>query len=169
MVESAAVPAPVDNRPSLIRRRLYIQEYLQFRYALLFVLLTAVGAVTGHVLPKLDTLLGSNLWPFRVFSLVLILFIIVEIIFLSLSFTHKNVGPIYNLRMYLEKAVEEKNLTGRVQFRQTDELHELAERINNLLDDEPAREYVHLGHGQPRCPRYRNQQRKSFRGGSVLR
>jgi|GEM_PF-5091531 len=124
MVESAAVPAPVDNRPSLIRRRLYIQEYLQFRYALLFVLLPAVGAVTGHVLPQLDTLLGSNLWPFRVFSLVLILFIIVEIIFLSLSFTHKNVGPIYNLRMYLEKAVEEKNLTGRVQFRQTDELNE---------------------------------------------
>ena len=52
MVESAVVSAPVDNRPSLISRRLYIQEDLQFRYALLFVLLTAVGAVTGYVLPN---------------------------------------------------------------------------------------------------------------------
>jgi methyl-accepting chemotaxis protein len=131
------MPEPTQSpKPVAFKRRTFrLFSELQLRYVTLFLLITALGAVVGHLLPRLDALLKSNLPPFRVVSLILLVMIIGGMTYISLFFTNKFAGPIYRLGRYLAEVRSAKNLSARLAFRRYDELHEIAGALNLLLDD----------------------------------
>jgi len=135
---------------SILRRKRYIIEKgLQFRYiGLVFALALIASLVTGwtvfatgwHFLgEKLASVYpqGRLVYVLRATNIALLrnLLLISPLIFiLGLLFSHKIAGPVYRISKTLND-ISNGDLSLRIRLREGDELVDLANTINNLVDN----------------------------------
>jgi len=137
------------SRPILRRRQYIIKKGLQFRYiGLVFGLALIASLVTGwtvfatgwHFLgEKLASVYpqGRLVYVLRATNLALIrnLLLISPLIFiLGLLFSHKIAGPVYRIEKTLGD-IAKGNLGLKIRLRDGDELVDLADMINNLVEN----------------------------------
>jgi len=128
------------------RRRRYLVEGFQLRYAgliiLLMLLVAAVGSYTAYFTSI--SLLGeklSNVYPqgrlvtilkqvnnILLFRWLLIMPLVVAV---SIWFSHKIAGPIYRIKQHLRQMAS-GDYTAKLSLRKNDELVDLSDIINNL-------------------------------------
>lgn len=136
-------------RPIWRRRKYIIKKGLQFRYiGLVFTLALIASVVTGwtvfatswHFLgEKLASVYpqGRLVYVLRATNLALIrnLLLISPLIFIiGLLFSHRIAGPVYRIGKTLED-ISKGNLGLRIKLREGDELVDLADTINNLMEN----------------------------------
>lgn len=77
-------------------------------------------------------LITSSLKP--VIFIVPMVFIILVLVFIYLIFvSHRTAGPLYHLRRAMER-VGKGDLSVRIQFRNNDEIHDVAESFNKMVE-----------------------------------
>lgn len=130
------------------RRKFFIDRQFQLKYMLLvvFLLLTYTGAfiVTLFIPQILPLAFNSSLQEqVRAAEILLIyhkniwpaLFIVIPLFgFASIFITHNIAGPVYRLKKKLEQMTS-GNFDGTLTLRKGDDLHDLAECVNNLSEE----------------------------------
>ena len=91
-----------------------------------------LGVESGRILEGLPNILLTNLG--LTFALLVPL-----MLFFGVQVTHRIAGPIYRFERFLDDVMEGKE-SGRCRIRDTDELHELCEKLNGAVDALRARE-----------------------------
>ena len=126
-----------DPRNYLIKKRM--QLGLTFRFLFLIILFTLFIAfevyiiiwpvVTGYISADLLSIVKYQIL-FRFFIFIVPVVIVIGI--MSIIFSHRIAGPIFNIEKKLNKLIEEKDVD-LIRLRKGDELKELAEMINKLI------------------------------------
>jgi methyl-accepting chemotaxis protein len=87
--------------------------------------------------PSGAELITSSLKP--IVFIVPIVFIILVLVFIYLIFvSHRTAGPLYHLRRAMER-VGKGDLSVHIQFRNNDEIHDVAESFNKMVEGLRAR------------------------------
>ena len=125
--------------PENKRKSYFIKPSYQFQAALTYVLGIILFSTTliafsytyfKSYLPNREEIISSFLWG----SIVITLFMILIMIFFSIIFTHKSVGPLLAFQSFLQKL--EKGEETELKLREGDhfkELEEIAKKIKNLM------------------------------------
>ena len=132
------------------RTQILIEPYQQLRFGLIFILINIVFAalicsVFGYFLwdiyeaiseyfkldPSQKTMTAEKfLWPLLMGLGVVALFVVTTL-FTSARYTHQIYGPLVSIRRFLDELLSSKK-PDPIRLRKTDQLHDLADRLNNL-------------------------------------
>lgn len=99
-----------------------------------FLLVSVVERVeTTGFAPSGAELITTSLKP--IIFIVPIVFVILVLVFMYLIFvSHRTAGPLYHLRRAMER-VGNGDLSVHIQFRNNDEIHDVAESFNKMVKD----------------------------------
>lgn len=138
------------EKPKKIRRRIYlIQKGFQLKYTgVILLFMFIVAWLVGYTIYYTGWLLMgeklANVYPqgrlvaiMRTINLTLLLRLVLItpfVVLLSVLMSHKIAGPLFRINRFL-RSVASGDLSARLTLRRGDELHDLAETINEMTSD----------------------------------
>ena len=81
-----------------------------------------------------EAVVSSLLWVFGIG----ILFVIIQLVLLTIFFSHKVAGPVYRFEMTCHDIID-GNYTGKIKLRKGDEMQNLATLLNEVIDQSRER------------------------------
>ena len=123
-----------------MRKYYYLKPNIQYAFTSAFTLLSAVEiALFTFLLYVFEHMNIHRSYDVLLYIRFSFIFIIVLVIsgfnfWFGMRLSHRIVGPMIQIQRILERVLQGK-YESRIQLRNTDYLHELAEDINKLIDD----------------------------------
>jgi nitrate/nitrite-specific signal transduction histidine kinase len=123
-----------------VRKFYYLKPNIQYAFTGAFTLLSAVEIAVFtfllYVFEHLNIHRSYDVLLYIRFSFIFIMVLVISgfNFWFGMRLSHRIVGPMIQIQRILERVLQGK-YESRIQLRNTDYLHELAEDINNLIDD----------------------------------
>lgn len=114
------------------RRRSYlVKSNLQARYAVMFILINAIGIAIGATSALIYPSSAAMSFVYGAY----VVFMVCGIVVASVLFTNRVAGPVYRLEKTIDQILTDKHLDRVVRLRAGDELQGLAAKFTQLLQE----------------------------------